>query len=145
MFFDETLRRLKMLFQGSKFQNDLEEEMQLHLELRQQKHLEAGLSPAASRSAAYRNFGSITSIKETSYKAWGWNWLESFLQDLRYGVRSMFRSPRLTLVALLSLVLGIGANTTIFSFLEPVMLRSLPVKDPAQVVLLGEGDEQGIP
>lgn len=66
MFFDEALRRLKMLFQGRKFQNDLDEEMQLHLELRQQKHLEAGLSPTAARTAAHRSFGNITSIKEPS-------------------------------------------------------------------------------
>jgi len=140
MFFDEALRRLKMLFQGRKFQNDLDEEMQLHLELRQQKHLEAGLSPAAARRAAYRHFGNVASIKETSYKTWGWSWLESFLQDLRYGIRSMFRSPALTLVALLSLALGIGANTAIFSFLDALMLRSLPVNDPAQLVVLG-GEE----
>jgi len=145
MFFDEALRRLRMLFQGSKFQNDLDEEMQLHLELRQQKHLEAGLSPAAARSAAHRSFGNMTSIKETSYKTWGWSWLESFLQDLRYGIRSMFRSPALTLVALLSLALGIGANTAIFSFLDALMLRSLPVKDPAQLVVFGgEEGEAGV-
>jgi predicted permease len=144
MFFDEALRRLKMLFQGSKFQNDLDEEIQLHLELRQQKHLEAGLSSTAARRAAHRSFGNKTSIKETSYKTWGWSWLEGFLQDLHYGVRSMFRSPGLVLVALLSLALGIGANTAIFSFLDAVMLRSLPVKDPAHLVLLGEGDEWGI-
>ena len=75
--------------------------------------------------------------------AWGWGWLESFLQDVRYGVRSMLRSPALTFVALLSLALGIGANTAIFSFLDAVMLRSLPVKDPAQLVILGEEGEAG--
>jgi predicted permease len=145
MFFDEALRRLKMLFQGSKFQNDLNEEMQLHLELRQLKHLAAGLSPAAARRAAFRSFGNITSIKETSYKTWGWSWLDSFLQDLRYGIRSMFRSPALTLVALLSLALGIGANTAIFSFLDALLLRSLPVKDPAQLVVFGgEEGEAGV-
>src|SRR5258708_19444192 len=103
MFFDEALRRLRMLFQGSKFQNDLDEEMQLHLELRQQKHLEAGLSPAAARSAAHRSFGNTTSIKETSYKTWGWSWLESFLQDLRYVKRLIFHTPALPLLPLLSL------------------------------------------
>jgi len=107
--------------------------------------LEAGLSPAAARSAAHRSFGNTTSIKETSYKTWGWSWLESFLQDLRYGIRSMFRSPALTLVALLSLALGIGANTAIFSFLDALMLRSLPVKDPAQLVVFGgEEGEAGV-
>jgi predicted permease len=145
MFFDEALRRVRMLFRGKQFQNDLDEEMRLHLELRQQQQLEAGLSPTAARTAARRSFGNTTSIKETSYTTWGWGWLESFLQDLRYGVRSMFRSPALTTVALLSLALGIGANTAIFSFLDALMLRSLPVKDPARLVVFGgQEDEAGV-
>ncbi len=75
---------------------------------------------------------------------WGWGWLETFAQDVVYGVRSMLRSPALVAVALLSLALGIGANTAIFSFLDAVMLRSLPVKQPSQLVLLGKGDWDGI-
>ena len=75
---------------------------------------------------------------------WGWEWLESFLQDAAYGTRAMLRSPGLTIVALLSLALGIGANTAIFSLLDAVMLRSLPVKNPAQLVLLGKGNASGI-
>jgi len=76
--------------------------------------------------------------------AWGWEWLESFLQDTAYGTRAMLRSPILTIVALLSLALGIGANTAIFGLIDAVMLRSLPVKDPAQLVLLGKGRSAGI-
>jgi predicted permease len=145
MFFHEALRRVRMLFQGRRFQNELDEEMGLHLEMRQQEHLDAGLSPDAARRAAYRSFGNPASVKETSYRTWGWSWLESFLQDLRYGVRSTFRSPALTIVALLSLALGIGANTAIFSFLDALMLRSLPVKDPAQLVVFGgQEDEAGV-
>jgi len=144
MFLDKALRRVRMLFQGRRFQDDLEEEMRLHRELRQQEYLERGHAPEAARSAANRRFGNPTAIRETSYTAWGWSWLEGLLQDLRYGVRSMFRSPALTLVALLSLALGIGANTAIFSFLDAVMLRSLPVKEPSRLVLLGAGDEAGI-
>jgi predicted permease len=81
---------------------------------------------------------------EQSHMTWGWEWLESFLQDVGYGVRAMLRSPALTIVALLSLALGIGANTAIFSLLNAVMLRSLPVRDPAQLVLLGNGSASGI-
>ena len=76
--------------------------------------------------------------------AWGWNWLETFLQDAGYGVRSMLRTPAITLVALISLALGIGANTAIFSFLDAVMLRSLPVHEPQQLVKLGDQDASGI-
>ena len=76
--------------------------------------------------------------------AWGWNWLETFLQDAAYGMHSMLRTPAITLVALISLALGIGANTAIFSFIDAVMLRSLPVRDPQQLVKLGDRDASGI-
>lgn len=76
--------------------------------------------------------------------AWGWEWLENLVQDANYGVRAMRRSPGITLVALLSLALGIGANTAIFSLMNAVMLKSLPVKEPTRLVLFGEGLDQGI-
>jgi len=74
---------------------------------------------------------------------WGWNWLEHFTQDLRYGVRTMLRSPGLTIVAVLSLALGIGANTAIFSLMDAVMLRALPVEQPGRLVLFGDGRAAG--
>lgn len=140
----ELLRRISMLFHRNRFQSDLDEEMRLHLDLREQEQCEAGLSRPAAHQAAYRRFGNPTAIKDQSHMTWGWNWLEDFFEDIRYGFRSMLRSPALTAVALLSLALGIGANTAIFSFLDAVMLRSLPVKDPSQLVVLGEGDENGM-
>src|SRR5580692_9689621 len=140
----ELLRRISMLFHRNRFQSDLEEEMCLHLDLREQELREAGLSRQAAHQAAYRRFGNPTAIKEKSQTTWGWNWLEDFFEDIRYGFRSMLRSPALTAAALLSLALGIGANTAIFSFLDAVMLRSLPVSNPSQLVLLGEGDDSGI-
>ena len=140
----ELLRRIRMLFHRDQFQSDLDEEMRLHLELRQQAQVEAGVPASAARRDAYRRFGNPTALREKSHMTWGWGWLESFLQDVQYGIRSMLRSPALTAVALLSLGLGIGANTAIFSFIDAVMLRSLPVKQPEQLVLLGEGDWGGI-
>ena len=140
----ELLRRIRMLLHRGQFQSDLEEEMRLHLDLREQEQCEAGLSRQAAHQAAYRRFGNPTAIKEKSHMTWGWDWLEDFFEDIRYGFRSMLRSPALTAVALLSLALGIGANTAIFSFLDAVMLRSLPVRDPSQLILLGEGDEYGV-
>jgi predicted permease len=139
----ELLRRIRMLFHRNRFQSDLEEEMRLHLDLREQEQCEAGLSRHAAHQAAYRRFGNPTAIKEKSHTTWGWNWLEDFFEDIRYGFRSMLRSPALTAVALLSLALGIGANTAIFSFLDAVMLRSLPVKDPSHLALFGEGNDAG--
>src|ERR1700691_3440285 len=140
----EILRRLHMLLHRRRFQAELGEEMQLHLDLRQQQHIVAGLSPDTARFLASRKFGNATHIKEKSYMTWGWGWLESFVQDAAYGVRALLRSPALTIVALASLALGIGANTAIFSLLDAVLLRSLPVKDPQQLVVLGEGRMRGI-
>ncbi len=137
-------RRLWMLLRRRQFDADLEEEMRLHLELRQQDQIRAGLSPREAHQAVSRRFGNPTLLKEQSHMVWGWEWLESFLQDAAYGTRAMLRSPGLTTVALLSLALGIGANTAIFSLLDAVMLRSLPVKDPTQLVLLGKGNASGI-
>jgi hypothetical protein len=137
-------RRLWMLMRRRQFDADLEEEMRLHLELREQERIRAGLSPREARQAASRRFGNATLLKEKSHMVWGWEWFESFVQDTAYGSRAMLRSPALTIVALLSLALGIGANTAIFSLLDAVMLRSLPVRDPSQLVLLGKGASSGI-
>ena len=140
----ELLRRLWMLMRRRQFDADFKEEMRLHVELREQEQIQAGLSPREARQAASRRFGNATVLKEKSHMAWGWEWLESFVQDIDYGIRAMLRSPALTIVALLSLALGIGANTAIFSLLDAVMLRSLPVRDPAQLILLGKGNTSGI-
>ncbi|MFZ1015494.1 MAG: ABC transporter permease, partial [Terracidiphilus sp.] len=143
-FAGEFKRRLQMLFQSGKFRRDLEDEMRLHIELRREQQIAAGLAPQAARAAALRRFGNATRIEEKSTMAWGWHNLESLLQDTVYGIRSMLRTPAITLVALASLALGIGANTAIFSFVDAVMLRSLPVQDPQQLVRLGTGNAEGI-
>ena len=123
---------------------DLERELNSDLELEVEEQRERGLSPEEARLAALRAFGNPTLIREQSHLAWGWEWLESFLKDVTYGLRSLLRSPALTAVALLSLALGIGANTAIFSFLDAVLLRNLPVQQPSQLVLLGTGSDSGI-
>jgi predicted permease len=140
----EWRRRLLMFLNRGRFQRELDEEMRLHLELRRQQQMAAGLGEEAARQSAQRRFGNVTRMKEKSHMAWGWNWLESFLQDAGYGVRSMLRTRAVTVVALVSLALGIGANTAIFSLLDAVMLRSLPVKEPQQLVKLGIEDWDGI-
>ena len=132
-----------MLLHRERFAKELEDEMQLHLELRRQQQEESGVAPKDARAAAYRRFGNPTLVRERSYKSWGWSWLEGLLQDMLYGLRAMLRSPGVTIVALLSLALGIGANTAIFSLMDAVMLRSLPVKNPQQLVLLGTANDRG--
>ena len=140
----EFLRRLRALFNGRRLHSDIDEEMRLHIELRTQQHASSGLPAEEARRAARLSFGNPTLLREKSHLAWGWGWLESFLKDLAYGLRSLLRSPALTAVALLSLALGIGANTAIFSFLDAVLLRNLPVQQPRQLVLLGTGAWGGI-
>ncbi len=140
----EFARRLGMLVHRRQFDADLEEEMRLHLELRQRKGIESGMSAADAHTASHRRFGNVTTLRERSHVAWGWEWLEHLAQDVKYGVRAMMRSPGITLVALLSLALGIGANTAIFSLVDTVMLKSLPVKEPSRLVLFGDGLDQGI-
>jgi predicted permease len=140
----ELWRRIAMLLHPRRFRADLDEEMRLHLELRQQQQAERGLPQDEARFAARRRFGNATLLAEKSHAAWGWGWLESLGQDALYGLRAMLRSPGITAVALLSLALGIGANTAIFTLMDAVMLRSLPVKDPGQLVILGRGTASGI-
>ena len=143
-FTGEWKRRLQMLLQRGQLRSDLQEEMLLHVELRRQQQIEAGIDPEEAYRIAARRFGNKTRIEEKSIMEWGWSGIEAFLQDAAYGFRSMLRTPAITLVALVSLALGIGANTAIFSFVDAVMLRSLPVKDPQQLVKLGIEDWGGI-
>jgi MacB-like periplasmic core domain len=136
----ELWRRLKFIFRRGKFQQELQEEMQFHLEMKARAVREAGLAPGEARAAAQRQFGNTLLLRETSREAWGWNMVETALQDVRYGFRQLRRSPGFTLVALLTLALGIGANTAVFTLMDAVMLKSLPVTDPQQLYSLGADD-----
>jgi predicted permease len=140
----EIWRRLAMLVQGGNFDRDLAEEMRLHRESKEKELIAEGVDKREASYAANRAFGNATVLRERGREAWGWEWIEHFVQDATYGVRGMLRSPGTTLVALLSLALGIGANTAIFSLMDAVVLKSLPVKDPGQLVLFGDGLDQGI-
>ena len=114
-------------------EQDLERELRSDLELEAEEQQENGLSPEDARYAARRAFGNATLIQEQTREMWGWNSFERLWQDLRYGVRQLTMSPLFALVAILSLTLGIGANTAIFQLLDAVRLRSLPVPNPHEL------------
>lgn len=144
-WFSELLRRLRFRLRGARFDQDLAEEMRLHQTLRAEEMHANGASADDAGYAARRRFGNEVRIREESREAWGWTFLDRLWQDVRYGVRSLAGHPGFALTAVLSLALGIGANTAIFSILDAVLLRTLPVEDPqglVQIKMAGGGDDE---
>lgn len=136
----ELWRRLMFFFRRESFQQELQEEMKFHLEMKARALRDAGVPMAEAAPAAQRQFGNTLQLRENSRAAWGWNAVETVWQDVRYGLRQLYRSPGFTLVAVLTLALGIGVNTAVFTLVDTVMLKSLPVTDPQQLYSLGADD-----
>ena len=121
-------------WQTKKRDADLEREFKSDLELEEEEQRENGAPPEEAYYAARRAFGNPTLIREQTHEAWGMAPIERLLQDFLYALRGFIRNPGFALVALMTLALGIGANTAVFSVVDAVMLRALPVRDPGQLV-----------
>jgi predicted permease len=129
---------LQSLFRRDRLTRQLNDEIRFHVDQQIAENIAAGMSREEARHAAMRAFGNATFFNEETRATWGWLWLEQIGQDLRYGFRMLRRSPLFTVVAVLTLALGIGANTAIFSLMDQVLLQLLPVKHPDQLVLVAE-------
>src|SRR6266852_9180202 len=119
-------------------QTQLEEEMQSHLRMAASDHINRGESRVDAEQAARREFGNVGLVQQVTRDQWGWIWLEELLQDLRYGARILRKNPGFTLVAVLTLALGIGANTAIFSMAQGFLLKPLSVPHLDRLVAIGE-------
>jgi predicted permease len=117
---------------------DLARELQCDFELEEEEQRERGLSPEEAHFAAVRAFGNSTLIREHTRAVWTCNWLERFVRDLKYGVRTLWRSPSFSIVSVLVMALGIGTTTSLFTIVRAVLLRPLPFRDPGNLVMLYE-------
>jgi putative ABC transport system permease protein len=127
---------LKQLFSRRRLYNDLSEEIREHLEEKIEELVAGGMSRKEAAYAARREFGNVTLTEEDSRAVWCWPSIEDFFMDVRFGARMLRKNPGFAAVAIVTLALGIAANTTIFSVMNGWMFRPPNIKDPGRVVMI---------
>jgi predicted permease len=137
-WFERFRMAVLMLFRRQSETARLNDELQFHLEQQAAENVANGMSPEEARSAALRRFGNPTLVRDQARSTWSWNWLEIGLRDLRYGVRTLSRSPGFAIIAILVMALGIGATTSLFTIVRAVLLKPLPFRDPDKLVMVYE-------
>lgn len=127
-----------MLFSRKSEKDRLNTEVQFHLDQQIAENIGGGMAPDEARAAALRLFGNSTLLQEEARSTWSWNWLEGLCRDLRYGARTLLRTPGFSSTAILVMALGIGATTSLFTIVRSVLLRPLPFHEPDKLVMLYE-------
>ena len=138
--------RFAALFSRGRIRSRADEELQFHLSMLEQRHMESGLAPTEARTQARRQLGNPTLITEHSLDSWRYSLVATLIQDVRYGLRGFRRNPGFAATAVLSLALGIGANTAIFRLFDALLFRPLPVRSPEELVLVVQkmGDQRSL-